>query len=198
MAACFNPRAPHGARRYAEVIGPYTLEFQSTRPARGATQGARRGQAWNNVSIHAPRTGRDGVLRTVCEVIYVVSIHAPRTGRDCGSRIVSLQPLEFQSTRPARGATRHLLSHTPSATVSIHAPRTGRDWILRVISIDPKAVSIHAPRTGRDHKLINYIVYTLFCFNPRAPHGARQSIVVILKHNISFQSTRPARGATWG
>jgi len=56
---CFNPRAPHGARRNAPGIGCIWREFQSTRPARGATVGAYVRLRVQLVSIHAPRTGRD-------------------------------------------------------------------------------------------------------------------------------------------
>ena len=37
-----------------------------------------------------------------------VSIHAPREGRDPGSRVSSHCSTEFQSTRPVKGATRAL------------------------------------------------------------------------------------------
>ena len=58
-----------------------------------------------------------------------------------------------------------------SLRVSIHAPRAGRDFFVLVFE-SFFVVSIHAPRAGRDLK--------------------RQH----LKLPISFQSTRPARGAT--
>ena len=34
---CFNPRAPRGARPICLASGEKSVEFQSTRPARGAT-----------------------------------------------------------------------------------------------------------------------------------------------------------------
>ena len=128
--------------------------FQSTRPARGATRhrGVSRRIAID-VSIHAPRAGRDvdtavldGVIctcfnpraprgarprrrtRSTAAADVHVSIHAPRAGRDasdCGAYAAASM---FQSTRPARGAT-------VSAAIALRSMR---------------------------------------CFNPRAPRGARR------------------------
>ena len=104
----------------------------------------------------------------------MVSIHAPRTGRDSATRRQGYVRLPFQSTRPARGATRflrfrigviysfnprapHGARHVPNdklcpdLLVSIHAPRTGRDELVDAGVKLCVAVSIHAPRTGRDH-----------------------------------------------
>ena len=56
--------------------------FQSTRPVRGATKAFNQANAEANISIHAPRAGRDSASMTH----FFAS------------------PL-FQSTRPVRGAT---------------------------------------------------------------------------------------------
>ena len=81
------------------------LEFQPTRPARGATANAREGHRRVPVSTHAPREGRDadGARRAVHG--SVVSTHAPREGRDGLFCNLIPHPREFQPTRPARGAT---------------------------------------------------------------------------------------------
>ena len=61
---CFNPRAPRGARPWStRPTGP-TWQFQSTRPARGATQRGQQHAQPPDVSIHAPRAGRDGLALT--------------------------------------------------------------------------------------------------------------------------------------
>ncbi len=59
--ACFNPRAPCGARLYSAWKKSHDLDmFQSTRPVRGATRVLLVGRAFPAlVSIHAPRAGRD-------------------------------------------------------------------------------------------------------------------------------------------
>ena len=77
----------------------------------------------------------------------------------------------FQSTLPARGATRCTFPESRSPGISIHAPRTGSDPAASQ-SRQPPAISTHAPRTGSDA-----IEPTAFCtsdnFNPRSPHGER-------------------------
>ena len=57
----------------------------------------------------------------------------------------------FQSTRPVRGATSHLLACLVVVGVSIHAPRAGRD-VAQAVAQAVAQVSIHAPRAGRDHE----------------------------------------------
>jgi len=78
--------------------------FQSTRPAWGATltkTGLRRGY---DVSIHAPRVGRDKILRS------------------------NARQRDRFNPRAPRGA-RHVRKYddTGAVCVSIHAPRVGRD-----------------------------------------------------------------------
>ena len=57
----------------------------------------------------------------------MISIHAPREGRD--DTILGYQDYfaEFQSTRPARGATIMDWFGDTFFIISIHAPREGRD-----------------------------------------------------------------------
>ena len=82
-------------------------EFQSTRPVRGATLRADNVADGEDISIHAPRAGRD--LRNK---------KRPRRGRyfnpraPCGARpdgtSIDFITTEFQSTRPVRGATQRI------------------------------------------------------------------------------------------
>ena len=65
----FNPRAPRGARLEAELDMRHADEFQSTRPARGATRGipsARRRRSYFNP--RAPRGARLGYLANSIQV----------------------------------------------------------------------------------------------------------------------------------
>ena len=55
----FNPRAPCGARRHPRQGRRRLQKFQSTRPVWGATNGFISWHQDNEVSIHAPRVGRD-------------------------------------------------------------------------------------------------------------------------------------------
>ena len=147
-------------------------KFQSTLPARGATQtahvllllpdfnprsphGERHLSEYlsglrENISIHAPRTGSDRVRRAGVRR-RSISIHAPRTGSDIPSHPVNRRTmLRFQSTLPARGAT-------------------GSSVFLARIAFD---------------------------FNPRSPHGERRAPATSGRPREPFQSTLPARGAT--
>ncbi len=123
---CFNPRAPCGARPTLEIypsaicmfqstrpvrgattsrtIGTVSDEFQSTRPVRGATDALRRHLQAGDVSIHAPRAGRDQTARLQRAKTGGFNPRAP-----CGARPRRSSPMRdwtsFQSTRPVRGAT---------------------------------------------------------------------------------------------
>ena len=57
----FNPRAPCGARLSGLFVLFSRFLFQSTRPVRGATGTLLRTDADGNISIHAPRAGRDSL-----------------------------------------------------------------------------------------------------------------------------------------
>ena len=145
-------------------------QFQSTLPARGATNHNSRSSYACHISIHAPRTGSDSPDESR-ERNRPISIHAPRTGSDgtrrssCGSRS-NFNPrsphgerrackaqlsatCQFQSTLPARGATRNAGLYYRGCNISIHAPRTGSDH-PRWEFFQADNISIHAPRTGSD------------------------------------------------
>ena len=130
LGTYFNPRAPRGARRQSFHHSTSCIQFQSTRPARGATAAAEAMDDGTAISIHAPREGRD-CRRVWPRQITCISIHAPREGRD----------------RQSRGQQQQ-------QEISIHAPREGRDdantsglgWF--------SAISIHAPREGRDYIIL--------------------------------------------
>ena len=78
-----------------------------------------------------------------------ISIHAPREGGDAIASGSGLSLARFQSTPPARGATRMSGAMLAECAISIHAPREGGD--AAIIFVDLKAdISIHAPREGGD------------------------------------------------
>ena len=167
----FNPRSPHGERRLCRPpFMPKDGQFQSTLPARGATSDSVEQMASWEISIHAPRTGSDTGGHAGSPRRHI-SIHAPRTGSDArcadgrGSK-------KFQSTLPARGATRFHGKTVVQVAISIHAPRTGSD----------RAEIIRRPPNTY--------------FNPRSPHGERRDPSADRSPLRAFQSTLPARGAT--
>src|SRR6185437_1298589 len=100
----------------------------------------------------------------------------------------------FQSTRPAWGATGEDQRDLAKPLFQSTRPAWGATWHTAARA-SAKQVSIHAPRVGRDSSWVIMRLFS-FRFNPRAPRGARLE----LGHNalvfLSFQSTRPAWGAT--
>ena len=80
--SCFNPRAPCGARRSC-LAAPYFMPmFQSTRPVRGATRAYSASIAPNTCfNPRAPCGARHRAF-SVLPGNHEVSIHAPRAGRD--------------------------------------------------------------------------------------------------------------------
>ena len=186
---------------------------------RGATRDQRVVRvADHDVSIHAPRAGRDarGAARRAGQV--GVSIHAPRAGRD-------------SVVLPTVGVV---------GLVSIHAPRAGRDLRVAHLHERERGFNPRAPCGARPARPMPYFSHDSFqstrpvrgatrsasstprssaCFNPRAPCGARHAAMERCRernrvsihapragrdHSANgtdvgdtlFQSTRPVRGAT--
>ena len=236
----FNPRAPCGARLSLSLQELAELPFQSTRPVRGATSAMDKRIAHLNdfnprapcgarlrgldefslslqISIHAPRAGRDGEVHTAPVTYKAFQSTRPVRGATGMAADISVSG-QFQSTRPVRGAT--LTFAKTLLTTTDFNPRApcGARLLFWERGSEPLDISIHAPRAGRDEgdyggpADYNY-------FNPRAPCGARHIHVPVLvgKCTISihapragrdkglsaqvkelkeFQSTRPVRGAT--
>ena len=145
--------------------------FQSTRPVRGATVAQIRLEAIDHISIHAPRAGRDR-RGTAGRCIY--PYFNPRA--PCGARRMRdrtpTRALEFQSTRPVRGAT----------------PDDGAELRYNQFQ-STRPVRGATPIRIRRAKPWTY-------FNPRAPCGARPKGLGKAPILNEFQSTRPVRGAT--
>ena len=168
----FNPRAPRGARHFANVERKIDSVFQSTRPSRGATAKAREIADRYYISIHAPLAGRDGEERGKPMVVFV-----------------------FQSTRPSRGATLDVHVWNMLTGISIHAPLAGRDSCIVNEIHNNRYFNPRAPRGARHSAGQRFFLPIRFQstrpsrgatmrvaltgvhlqhFNPRAPRGARQ------------------------
>ncbi len=147
------------------------------------------------ISIHAPRTGSDNMVNDVLLRNATISIHAPRTGSDITVQAYSLIETGFQSTLPARGATCLQSAIERDVSISIHAPRTGSDSEA-YDAYEAVMISIHAPRTGSDRRS-RRTRSSASDFNPRSPHGERRGVNQGIDDILRFQSTLPARGATF-
>ena len=149
----FNPRTPRGVRR----PGAGRLHHQMP------------------ISIHAPREGCDGIgVPAGHDPLLHFNPRTPR-GVRLGPQMILTRPPVFQSTHPARGATR--CSRGCLDTRSNFNPRTPR-------GVRPLFVSA-------------FDQYD-YDFNPRTPRGVRRHHQVPSIAGTRFQSTHPARGATGG
>ena len=135
---------------------PFSIPFQSTLPAWGATSGHNqymhrhchfnprslygerrllcRIRSQNHIiSIHAPCMGSDN-LQTALLSAQNISIHAPCMGSDRHRRKYLKSHLRFQSTLPVWGATNKLACLRLIFIISIHAPCMGSDSTVKAYS----------------------------------------------------------------
>ena len=126
----FNPRPPRGGRPISIFKSNRFSKFQSTPPARGATNTRCRSIFGHYISIHAPREGGDQHSYTKEVSIKNFNPRPPRGGRPGGKNMKSSR-----------------------TWISIHAPREGGD--LMFLRRGPRnfLISIHAPREGGDFAL---------------------------------------------
>ena len=104
-------------------------------------------------------------------------------------------PASFQSTRPIRGATcccpRGAGQRRHFNPRAPYGARPERDVVERVVM----AISIHAPHTGRDRRAASSMIWSLSFQSTRPIRGAT-STTGGSESDVLFQSTRPIRGAT--
>ena len=145
-------------------------QFQSTLPARGATNHNSRSSYACHISIHAPRTGSDPRDATHLHQHHI-SIHAPRTGSDSPDE-------SRERNRP----------------ISIHAPRTGSDGISRARRCAILPFQSTLPARGATSPVRSQCSDTLFQSTLPARGATFRRFRRVLP--LGFQSTLPARGAT--
>ena len=233
----FNPRSPHGERPVVWrrlLVHRCGISIHAPRTGSDSPRGGRTRRR-NGISIHAPRTGSDRV--GVAPQVHVhISIHAPRTGSDLSDvakgrkrphfnprsphgerhplRGQSVGSMPFQSTLPARGATRP--ASRKSATlifqstlpargatrmdksgcrcfcgISIHAPRTGSDPLQIRNAAAKMKISIHAPRTGSDDDILGNGGGNLIFQSTLPARGATMALCCVLRHNKNFNPRSP-------
>ena len=191
----FNPRSPHGERRFwCWWTWCCTSSFQSTLPARGATKSSPVGRGFRAISIHAPRTGSDARKNSSASMPCYFNPRSPHGERLTYGNVV-LNAEAFQSTLPARGATRNVRFALHMAAFQSTLPARGATQ-RSGDSQRAGEISIHAPRTGSDINVEGHDLQITH-FNPRSPHGERQCWHILSAKYTAFQSTLPARGATY-
>ena len=85
--------------------------FQSTLPARGATDVIRQLDMNVYISIHAPREGSDPSVGVILAAVQAFQSTLPARGAT-GNKAIVLAFGIFQSTLPARGATEYQMKQT--------------------------------------------------------------------------------------
>ena len=168
--------------------------FQSTLPARGATPPPRCSALspsnFNPRSPHGERLQQCLLVRDAVIHFNPRSPHGERRDSWGNQRKQDV----FQSTLPARGATRFSKCFASRPRFQSTLPARGAtrpcDPDVRI-----RQISIHAPRTGSDQRTTAQSGGA-GNFNPRSPHGERQGQNRHDCQRHRFQSTLPARGAT--
>ena len=144
---CFNPRAPCGARPPSCHGCSDKVRFNPRAPCGARRTGCAAATFSEEVSIHAPRAGRDAFSMSFLAFGRCFNPRAPCGARPLLSRLGHVHRA-FQSTRPVRGAT--LTTHIE----------------LLVDCFNPRAPC--GARRG-----IQGTLRHRNRFNPRAPCGAR-------------------------
>ena len=151
-------------------------------------------KGWNHFN---PRTPRGVRLPADARRSSATSHFNPRTPRgvrlaaNCSS---SISRDTFQSTHPARGATR--CAPSCAALWTNFNPRTPRGVRLSqaVTFTGGNLISIHAPREGCDAAQGLPFNGDRQDFNPRTPRGVRPVQSGSVGRSYVFQSTRAPRG----
>ena len=169
--------------------------FQSTRPIRGATCAQSIVEFAQDISIHAPHTGRDTPWSTPWTGSPYFNPRAPY-----GARLALIwRPAHDQNFNPrAPYGARPGRTGEPirGAFSSIHAPHTGRDVAVQESRYGVLLFQSTRPIRGATWGMVCRSGMVSY-FNPRAPYGARRTAEGGKLYKITFQSTRPIRGATW-
>ena len=123
----FNPRSPHGERHPHRFSGAAEKGYFNPRSPHGErpVAGYQLPRA-AIISIHAPRTGSDGVSGLPDAGRLHFNPRSPHGERPC-LMLLLRRFVQFQSTLPARGATKEKNMSSLYHAISIHAPRTGSD-----------------------------------------------------------------------
>ena len=168
----FNPRTPCGARRQIHQDHRLTMEFQSTRPMRGATNSSfQRYFFCHYFNPRAPCGARRRNCNSMGQV-HKISIHAPHAGRDCQAAHREPYCTNFNPRAPCGARLDVLFLHeltrcdfnprtpcgarrfryvTVAFVWSFQSTRPMRGATFYILpTMRARDISIHAPHAGRD------------------------------------------------
>ena len=172
--ADFNPRSPHGERRYEPGSLPLEIGFQSTLSSRRATDDdwSKEEGWWEFQSTLSSRRATQPPCRM--RLLVLISIHALLTESD------------------GRG----ILCCLELCIISIHALLTESDRCRGQSALYRYDFNPRSPHGERPANTVLHLT-TRRDFNPRSPHGERPpapSTWIVL---LIFQSTLSSRRATF-
>ena len=142
-----------------------------------------------DVSIHAPRIGRDPRNRTPTSRLECFNPRAPHRARYRQQRGRHLL-LCFNPRAPHRARCRTRASPATARCFNPRAPHRARWPPPRSTSSTGGGFNPRAPHRARSGR--HGVQRRLSGFNPRAPHRARWPNRVHCSGGLLFQSTRPA------
>ena len=194
MSRVISIHAPRTGSDFIAFSQQRKVQISIHAPRTGSDKERREQARIEAISIHAPRTGSD-VSGAMEDADGEISIHAPRTGSDPLESRNASKSKKFQSTLPARGATKKTKAEEIQQPISIHAPRTGSDAAGAIRRHDYEHFNPRSPH-GERHNPCGIYGAVGCHFNPRSPHGERRVWLSQIAGFLQFQSTLPARGAT--
>ena len=167
----FNPRSPRRERRCEAIHSSALRYFNPRSPRRERRRVMQISASPEHISIHAPREGSDDGTHTVSVRTQDFNPRSPRRERRRHRSLLCVAQ-QFQSTLPAKGATRVDIPPRRKFCISIHAPREGSD-----------SISGFSSRAD-------------FPFQSTLPAKGATSSALRVAATRGFQSTLPAKGAT--
>ena len=170
-----------------------TKEFQSTLPARGATQSTAVRCLhicdFNPRSLHGERQ-RMSMSKTP---LLIFQSTLPARGATVLTRWKIAALSAFQSTLPARGATNLPSVRQLATQFQSTLPARGATGIIGT-AYEMAEISIHAPCTGSDEKTVEYMRIRVH-FNPRSLHGERRLQGQAHRGNLAISIHAPCTGS---
>ena len=189
----FNPRPPRGGRLGKRLGVIAAGEFQSTPPARGATEWLCISASQAKFQSTPPARGATESANVPVPVPAEFQSTPPARGATSPEAAREVCDALFQSTPPARGATASEDEHSAGGDISIHAPREGGDSPARAgVRLSLRNFNPRPPRGGR----LDCQLHCTGCqnFNPRPPRGGRPSGTPAPTSPVANFNPRPPRG----
>ena len=169
-------------------------QFQSTPPARGATLWDKQGDSSHHISIHAPRERGDLDFSSNWSGSWLFQSTPPARGATSTGASRRRGRRNFNPRPPREGRLPLRRANRVWQHISIHAPRERGDCSGWPVCRKRSDFNPRPPREGRPGADGRHAYH--YDFNPRPPREGRPQNSHHSTSCIQFQSTPPARGAT--